>query len=57
MVKDAAPWRYLLINHAGEKLNGMSRGKVMGRTSHDSFARETMLDRLTRSSWNRVSAS
>lgn len=40
-VKDARSLRYLLINRAGEKFYGMSRGEVMGRTSHDLFPKET----------------
>jgi PAS domain S-box-containing protein len=40
-VKDARSLRYLLINRAGEKFYGMSRGEVMGRTSQDLFPKET----------------
>jgi PAS domain S-box-containing protein len=41
VVKDARSLRYLLINRAGEKFYGISRGEVMGRTSHDLFPKET----------------
>jgi PAS domain S-box-containing protein len=41
IVKDARSLRYLLINRAGEKFYGMSRGEVMGRTTHDLFPKET----------------
>jgi PAS domain S-box-containing protein len=40
-VKDARSLRYLLINRAGEKFYGMSRGEVMGRTPHDLFPKDT----------------
>ena len=36
-VKDASDRRYLLLNHAGEKLMGLPRARVIGRTAFDLF--------------------
>jgi PAS domain S-box-containing protein len=40
-VKDAHSLRYILINRAGEKLWGLSREQVVGKTPHEIFDKET----------------
>jgi diguanylate cyclase (GGDEF)-like protein/PAS domain S-box-containing protein len=39
-VKEASGLRYVLVNRAGEKFWGTSRAEMIGKTSHDIFARE-----------------
>jgi diguanylate cyclase (GGDEF)-like protein/PAS domain S-box-containing protein len=39
-VKEASGLRYVLVNRAGEKFWGTSRAEMVGRTSHDVFAKE-----------------
>jgi PAS domain S-box-containing protein len=40
-VKDARSLRYILINRAGEKLWGLPREQLVGRTPHEIFDKET----------------
>jgi PAS domain S-box-containing protein len=40
-VKDAQSLRYILINRAGEKLWGLPREQVVGKTPHEIFDKET----------------
>jgi PAS domain S-box-containing protein len=40
IVKDAQDFRYVMINRAGEKLFGISRGKIIGRKDDDVFPKE-----------------
>ena len=40
-VKDARDRRYILINRAGEKLWGLSRTEVIGKTAAELFSKET----------------
>jgi diguanylate cyclase (GGDEF)-like protein/PAS domain S-box-containing protein len=39
-VKEASGLRYVLVNRAGEKFWGASRAEMVGKTSHDVFAKE-----------------
>ena len=39
-VKDAADRRYVLVNRAGEEFWGISRAAMIGKTSHEVFARK-----------------
>jgi diguanylate cyclase (GGDEF)-like protein/PAS domain S-box-containing protein len=39
-VKDAADFRYVLVNRAAESFMGMSRGTVIGRTAHEIYGPE-----------------
>jgi PAS domain S-box-containing protein len=39
-VKEASGLRYVLINRAGENFWGISRDKMIGKTSHEIFAKE-----------------
>ena len=41
VVKDAHTLRYVLVNRAGEKLWGLSREQLVGRTPYEIFDRET----------------
>ncbi len=41
VLKDARSLKYILINRAGEKMYGMLRSKIIGRTAHDVFPRPT----------------
>ena len=40
-VKDARSLQYILVNRAGEKLWGLSREEVVGKTPHEIFDKET----------------
>ena len=40
-VKNARDQRYILINREGEKLCGLSRADIIGKTPHDLFSKET----------------
>jgi diguanylate cyclase (GGDEF)-like protein/PAS domain S-box-containing protein len=39
-VKEASSLRYVLVNRAGEKFWGISRAEMIGKTTHDVFAKE-----------------
>ena len=50
VVKDAQTQKYVLINRAGERLLGISREQMIGKTAHDFFPKEaadTILERDT----------
>jgi diguanylate cyclase (GGDEF)-like protein/PAS domain S-box-containing protein len=59
LVKDARDLRYVLINHAGEELLGVSRDDIIGKDVYDFFPKEqaehyTQLDHETLWSGRRV---
>jgi PAS domain S-box-containing protein len=41
LVKDARSLQYVLVNRAAEKLWGLSRGEMIGKTPHEIFAEKT----------------
>ena len=41
MIKDAQSLRYLLVNKAGERLFGLPRSKIIGKTAHELFPEPT----------------